>query len=71
MNHMEKNSKWENIYIKKPDKWGPKLKKKLMFYQLELEGKIKNNKTFIKELRKKKKPWRIKIKLKTSTHFFR
>jgi len=28
-------------------------KKKNNFYQLGLEGKIKNNKTFIKELRKK------------------
>ena len=33
-----------------------KKKKKTMSYQLGLEGKIKNNKTFIKELRKRKKP---------------
>jgi hypothetical protein len=34
-----------------------------------LNGKIKNNKTFIKELRKKKKEIiTIRIKLKTPTH---
>jgi hypothetical protein len=48
------------IYIKKGSKWK---EKKIMHYQLELKSKIKNNKNFIKELRKKF--IKIRIKLKT------
>jgi hypothetical protein len=33
-----------------------------------LKGKIKNNKTFIKKLRKKLKIIKIRIKLKTTIH---
>ena len=39
--------------------------KKIMHYQLELKSKIKNNKNFINELRKKF----IKIRIKLKTPF--
>jgi hypothetical protein len=48
------------IYIKKGSKWK---ENNIMHYQLELKSKIKNNKNFIKELRKKF--IKIRIKLKT------
>jgi 3-methyladenine DNA glycosylase Tag len=39
----------------------------MIYYQFELKDLIKNNKTFIKEL-KQKKIIRTRIKLKTSIH---
>jgi hypothetical protein len=44
-----------------------KINKKTIHYQLGLNGETKNNKTFIKGLRKKKIKI-IKIKLKTLIH---
>jgi len=40
--------------------------KKIIYYQFELKGEIKKNKTFIKELRGK--IIKIKMKLKTLIH---
>ena len=60
MNHMRKkrgnDSKWEkkNTHIYKLINEDQNFKKKI-HCQLGLNGKIKNNKTFIKELRKKNK----------------